>query len=85
MEINEKKYCFQSDGTVVTGWVNIGNWVMYFNPVTGEAATGMTVIDGKQYYFDKKWSKDIRFSVYQRKTVLFWGEWRTSQKNMGDC
>ena len=53
VEINEKKYCFQSDGTVVTGWVIIGKWVRYFNQVTGEAATGMTVIDGKQYYFDK--------------------------------
>ncbi|WP_230397868.1 L,D-transpeptidase family protein [Novisyntrophococcus fermenticellae] len=50
--INGNKYCFNSDGTVVLGWVTLGSMKLYFNPDTGIAATGMTVIGGKTYYFD---------------------------------
>ena len=49
--VNGKKY-YIVDGSAVTGWATIGNWTMYFNPSTGEAATGLKTIDGKTYYFN---------------------------------
>ncbi|MDD3279634.1 MAG: L,D-transpeptidase family protein [Lachnospiraceae bacterium] len=50
--IGGKKYCFNSDNTVRTGWVTIGNWKFYFDPSTGAGRTGFSTIGGVRYYFD---------------------------------
>ncbi len=50
--VNGKKYCIDGNGNAVTGWVKLGNWKMYFDPTTGEAAVGKKTIDGKTYYFN---------------------------------
>ena len=51
--VNGNKYYIGDDGNVVTGWVTIGNWTMYFDPTTGAAATGVVNIDGKKLLFDE--------------------------------
>lgn len=50
--INGKKYWFNSDGSLRTGWQRLGSWWMYFDPETCEGQTGLTEIDGKRYLFD---------------------------------
>ena len=51
--INGKKYWFQPDGSLMSGWCRLGNWLMYFDPITYEAAVGQRVIDGVSYTFDQ--------------------------------
>ena len=51
--INGKKYWFSTDdASLKTGWLNLGNWKMYFDPETYEAKTGFADIDGKKYLFN---------------------------------
>ncbi len=50
--IDGKKYWFQPDGTLMSGWCKLGNWTMYFDPETYAAATGTVRIDGTDYSFD---------------------------------
>ncbi len=49
---NGKKYAYDSNGNALTGWVKLGNWKMFFDRSTGEAAVGITKIDGKMYLFN---------------------------------
>lgn len=50
--IDGKKYWFQEDGSLKSGWSKLGNWTMYFDPETFEAAIGVKEIEGKTYLFD---------------------------------
>ncbi len=50
--INGSKYWFQPDGSLMSGWVTLGVWRMYFDPETYKAATGTVNIDGKTYTFN---------------------------------
>ncbi len=50
--IDGKKYWFQPDGSLMSGWCKLLNWTMYFDPETYAAATGFTTIDSKLYHFD---------------------------------
>ena len=51
--INGKKYWFQPDGSLMSGWCDLGSWRMYFDPITYEAAVGVRKIDGVRYEFDE--------------------------------
>lgn len=52
--INGKKYWFSTDNaSLKTGWLQLGNWTLYFSPADYAAVTGKQVIDGKTYYFDE--------------------------------
>ena len=51
--VNGKKYCIDGQGNAYTGWYNAGTYKMYFDPNTGEAATGIKTIDGTKYLFDQ--------------------------------
>ncbi len=50
--IDGKKYWFQPDGSLMSGWCKLGNWTMYFDPETYVAATGTVLIDGDYFQFD---------------------------------
>ena len=50
--INGKKYWFQPDGSLMSGWCKLGDWTMYYDPETYVAVTGTVTIDGVQYTFD---------------------------------
>ena len=50
--INGKKYWFQPDGSLMSGWCDLGVWRMYFDPDTYAAAIGRVFIDGTYYQFD---------------------------------
>ncbi len=50
--INGKKYWFQPDGSLMSGWCTLGDWKMYFDPETYVAAVGRVLIDGDYYLFD---------------------------------
>ena len=50
--INGKKYWFQPDGSLMSGWCQLGEWTMYYDPQTYVGATGLTRINGKTYIFD---------------------------------
>ena len=47
-----KKYWTNEDGSVNNGWLQLGEWKMYFDPQSYEAKTGLSDIDGKKYIFD---------------------------------
>ena len=49
--VNGAKY-FVLFGVARTGWLHLGDWQMYFDPETYEAAKGFTEIDGKMYLFN---------------------------------
>ncbi len=49
---NEKKYAYDGNGNAITGWIKLGNWKMFFDRSTGEAAIGITKIDDKMYLFN---------------------------------
>ena len=49
---NGKKYAYDGNGNALTGWVKLGKWKMFFDRNTGEAAIGITKIDGKMYMFN---------------------------------
>ena len=51
--INGKIYWFQPDGSLMSGWCRLGDWTMYFDPETYEAAVGQVTIDGVEYLFDQ--------------------------------
>lgn len=52
--IDGKKYWFGDSGALNTGWLHLGSWVLYFDPVTCEGAMDTLLdIDGKTYYFDE--------------------------------
>ena len=52
--INGKIYWFQPDGSLMSGWCQLGDWTMYFDPETYEAAVGRKYVDGECYYlFDR--------------------------------
>ncbi len=51
--IDGKKYWFQPDGSLMSGWCKLGDWTMYYDPETYVGATGLTMIDGKPYVFDE--------------------------------
>lgn len=50
--INGQKYWVSEDGSLKTGWLNLGNWRMYFDETTCTAKTGLSEIKGKRYMFD---------------------------------
>ncbi len=50
--INGSKYWFSEEGYLCSGWLTIGNWNLYFDPVTYKGAAGITQIDGSNYLFD---------------------------------
>lgn len=59
--INGKKYWFSTDdASLKTGWLNLGNMKMYFDPVTYQGAVGVTNINGEYYFFnnDCVWLED---------------------------
>ena len=49
----EKKYCFDTDGKMQTGFQEIEGKTYFFSRVTGELRTGIFAIDGPTYYFDE--------------------------------
>ena len=49
---NGNKYCIDKDGNAVTGWYQLGDWKLYFDPDTGIAATGVKSVEGKKLIFD---------------------------------
>ena len=51
--IDGSKYWINSDGSLSSGWLNMGSWRMYFDPEDYTAAIGLTGIDGKTYLFDQ--------------------------------
>ena len=51
--INGKKYWFQPDGSLMSGWCKLGQWTMYYDPETYVGATGLTMINGTPYVFDE--------------------------------
>ncbi|MEI3176046.1 MAG: hypothetical protein V8S96_05955 [Lachnospiraceae bacterium] len=51
--INGKKYWFQPDGSLMSGWCKLGDWTMYYDPETYVGATGLTMIDGSRMYLMK--------------------------------
>ena len=51
--INGKKYWFQPDGSLLSGWCRLGDWQMYFDPETYEGACGIVSIEGNRYAFDE--------------------------------
>ena len=51
--IGGKKYWFQPDGSLMSGWCRLGDWTMYYDPVTYVGAAGLTVINGQPYVFDE--------------------------------
>ena len=50
--VNGAKYWFADEGYLKSGWLQLGNWKMYFDPETYQASTGIKEIDGKNYLFD---------------------------------
>ena len=51
--IDGKKYWFSTDdASLGSGWLHLGNWKMYFDPVTYEAKTGLVNIEGEAYLFN---------------------------------
>lgn len=51
--IDGKKYWFSTDNaSLKTGWLQLGNWKLYFDPETYEAKTGLAVIDEHTYMFN---------------------------------
>ena len=50
--VNGKKYWTNEDGSVNSGWLNLGNWKMYFDVQTYEAKVGLTNVGDKRYIFD---------------------------------
>ncbi len=50
--INGAKYWFSDEGYLKCGWLKLGNCMLYFDPETYQAATGITKIDGINYLFD---------------------------------
>ena len=46
------KYWFNEDGSLNSGWLHLGDWEMYFDPVTFRGAVGYQEIDGENYFFD---------------------------------
>ena len=51
--INGKIYWFQPDGSLMSGWCQLGDWIMYFDPDTYEAAVGRKYVNGEYYVFDR--------------------------------
>lgn len=50
--IDGKKYWMNKNSSLNSGWLDMGSIKMYFDPVTFEAAEGVTTIEGKKYAFD---------------------------------
>lgn len=50
--IEGKKYWMNADGSLNSGWLQLGKWRLYFDPETYEARTGLSEVDGKRYLFD---------------------------------
>lgn len=50
--INGKWYYFDSEGWMVTGWIQLGGSWYYLKPESGEMVTGWQYIGGKTYYFE---------------------------------
>ena len=63
--VNGKKY-FVQNGIVKSGWQQLGNWTMYFDPSTYQAVTGKRVIDGIEHLFDEngimKYNKGTKYT-----------------------
>lgn len=52
-QYNQKWYYLMADGTMAEGWIQReGKWY-YLMPYTGEMATGIVLVDGKEEEFDK--------------------------------
>ena len=47
--IDGRRYCFDADGTMMTGWISFGNGRLFLTNVG--AAQGLQSVDGKLYYF----------------------------------
>lgn len=50
--IDGKKYWMNTDGSLNSGWLQLGKWRLYFDPETYEARTGLSEVEGKRYLFD---------------------------------
>lgn len=50
--INGKWYYFDSEGWMVTGWIQLGSTWYYLKPSSGEMVTNWQLIDGYWYYFN---------------------------------
>ena len=50
--VNNNKFAIDENGNVITGWIKLGNWKMYFDPYMRFAAVGKRKIDGKFYLFN---------------------------------
>ncbi len=50
--VNGAKYWFSEEGYLKCGWLRLGNFMLYFDPETYQAAIGFTEIDGANYLFD---------------------------------
>ena len=50
--IGGEKYYIAGDGYLMSGWLILGNWKMYFDTETYTAKKGFSVIDGKTYLFN---------------------------------
>ena len=61
-----KKYWIADEGYLKSGWLNLGNWKMYFDPETYAARTGITDLNGKKYLFNK----DGVMQTYAGTTVI---------------
>ena len=51
-KIDGKKYYFNKQGYMITGWFQTGGRRFYFDPKTGAMKTGRVAIGGKPYYFN---------------------------------
>ena len=69
--VNGKKYWFQPDGTLLSGWCKLGDWTMYFDPVTYEGAVGYRILGGEEYYFDENCVLQ-NYACYQSYEIRGW-------------
>lgn len=52
--IDGKKYWFSTDdASLKTGWLELGNMKLYFDPKTYQGVTGLAPIAGEYYYFNE--------------------------------
>ena len=50
--IDGEKYWMNQDGSLNSGWLNLGKWRLYFDEETYEARTGLSWVGEKRYLFD---------------------------------
>ena len=68
--INVKWYYFDSEGWMVTGWVNDGGYYYYCNS-SGEMVTGWNTVSGNQYYFSSSGAMQTHWILISGKYYYF--------------